>query len=180
MTIRTDDVLHHLVARSAAPSSFGSQLDRMRYGISTKPDPFRARDDAESQMLEQAGLLRCIDAFAYREEFRSSNTTNFKKLEKVQRASRPRHCQGTIALNVLRAYQEWSTQSQERALVAVYQYLATIAPEACPPPPKNEPDLVHAFRTDKAKRCRTIAAEIYADALLALGQHLTQWNRTKH
>jgi hypothetical protein len=143
----------------------------MRFGLITPPDPFRARADAENQMMEQAELLRCIDAFSTRDEFKQG----YAKLEKIQKACRLP--QGHLAIAVLRAYHEWSTQSQERALVAVYRYLQTIAPGAIPTPPKNEDDLVQAFRTGKAKRSRDLSAEVYADALLALGSFLTVWNK---
>lgn len=157
----------------------GAQLDRMRFGLATTPDPFRARDDAENQLLEQAALLRCIDDFALRQDFRSYKVASISKLEKIQKATNPRLPQGYIALNVLRSYQEWSTNSQERALVAIYRYLSTITPDAIPTPPKGEEDLVQAFRLGKAKRARDLCAEIYADALLALGGHVTTWNRRK-
>lgn len=177
MSIRTDDVLHFLVARAGAPSSMGAQLDRMRTGTVGKPDPFRARDEAETQILVQAHLLRCLSEFAEKAEFRP--TIPYKALEKVQKHTFPRLSQGYIALGTLRAYQEWSTSSSERGLVAVYHYIGTLAPTAVPPPPKNEPDIVQAFRTGKAKRARGQAAEVYADSLLALGGFLATWNKRR-
>jgi hypothetical protein len=178
MSIRTDDVLHFLVSRSGAPSTFGAQLDRMRFGLQATPDPFRARDDAEAAMLETAHLLRCIDEFTQKAEFRQAGVPSaYKKLEKMQKASNLG--QGFIAISVLRSYQEWATTSQERALVEVYRYLAKVAPDAVPNPPMTEPDLTQAFRLGKARRCRDLAAEVYADSLLALGAFLNSFNRRK-
>lgn len=178
MAVRIDDVLHHLVARSAAPSSMGSQLDRLRTGTFGRPDPFRSRDEAENQIMEQAQLLRCMSDFADRLEFRTATST-FRALEKIQKRTNPKLNQGYIALAVLRAYQEWGTQSEARALVAVYAYIRSIAPDSVAPPPKNETDIIQAFRTGKAKRAREFSAEVYADALLALGTFLQTWNKRK-
>lgn len=177
MHVKIDDILHMLVSRSAAPSTFGAQLDRLRFGLQATPDPFRAREEVENAMLDQAVILRCMDDFVTRQEFRGNVVT---ALDKVQKLTRPKLSQGYIALSTLRAYQEWSTQSQERALVAVYHYLASIAPAFVPPPPKNEPDLLLAFRTNKAKRARSKAADVYADSLLALGNHVTSWNKREN
>lgn len=173
MLIKTDDILDFLVARSAAPSTIGAQLERLQFGLSTTPDPFRARDELEAELLNKAQLLRCIDKFALRQDFHA----NYKALEKLQRFTPGHPPQGYLALAILRAYQEWASTSKERALVAVYQYLSQTAPNFTPPPPKNEPDLVQAFRENKAKRARSISAEVYADSLLALGSHLVVWNK---
>jgi hypothetical protein len=173
MIVSVNDILDHLVARSAAPSTFGAQLDRLRFGTHSAPDPFRARDDAENHMLEQASLLRCIADFEQRQEFGSRYGT----LERIQRGARLP--QGYIAIGILRAYHEWSSQSEERGLVEVYRYIATHASAIAPGVPKGETDLHQAFRTGKAKRARNLAAEAYADALLALQAHVSAANRKR-
>lgn len=175
MAVSIDSILHFLVARTSAPSSFGAQLDRLRFGVHSQPDPFRARADVEDNMLAQAQLLRCLDEFTARQDFGSL----YKSLQKVQLKSSPKLDQGYIALGALRAYHEWCSQSQERGLVEVYRFLEKISPGYVPPPPDDEPDLLQAFRTNKAKRARSRAAEVYADALLALQAHTKSWNR-KH
>ena len=38
-------------------------------------------------------------------------------------------------------------------------------------------DLLQAFRSESAKRARAVACEAYADALLALQNHVRIWNR---
>lgn len=156
----------------------GAQLDRLRYGVHTAPDPFRARDDVEAHLLHQAVLIRCVDDFARRDEFASPARRaggGYKILEKIQKACRKG--QGEIALSILRAYHERSTQSQERGLLEIYNYLTSIAPSAIPTPPKNEPDLLQAFRTNAAKRARATACEAYADSLLALQNHVRVFNK---
>lgn len=183
--VQVADVLDHLVARAGAPSTMGAQLDRMRFGIQTAPDPFRARDDAENNLLRQAGLLRCVDDFAARHEFsvstrqRVASAAGYKVLDRLQKATK--RGQGEIALGVLRAYHERVTcsigQSQERGLLEVYRYIASLAPDDVPAPPKDTEDLLMAFRTGKAKRARNMACEAYADALLALQNHCRVWNK---
>lgn len=182
MTIRTDDVLGFLVADTVTPSSFGAQLERLKYGLNTTPDPHRARDDAEANILEQAELLRCIDDFKAVQEFRpaTARADGYNTLEKIQRATSPRLSQGTIALNILRAYQQWGTQSSERALVAVYGYVRMVAHRVVAP--IGATDAVAAtqlFREGKAKRARLRAANAYADALLALGSFLMKRSRKR-
>lgn len=175
MKVTIDAILHFLVARSAAPSTMGAQLERMRFGVQATPDPYRARDDAEATMLDQAQLLRCLDDFLKKHDFGSQ----YKALQKVQLKSSPKLDQGYIALGALRAYHEWSTSSQERGLVEVYRFIEKISAGFLPPPPKDEPDLLQAFRSNKAKRARSKAAEVYADALLALQAHTKHWNKKK-
>lgn len=181
MSIHVSDILDFLVGRSAAPSTMGAQLDRLRFGLHSTPDPFRARDEVEANLLHQAVLLRCIDDFSNRHEFtvtaRGNKATGsgYKILDKIQRSTR--RGQGEIAICILRAYHEWATQSQERGLLEIYNYLSSIAPEAVPTPPKNEPDLLQAFRTNAAKRARALACEAYADSLLALQNHVRIWNK---
>jgi len=183
--VHVSDILDSLVARSSAPSTMGAQLDRVMFGIQLTPDPFRQKADAEDQMLQEAVVIRCIDTFSVREEFsvttrqRKAADAGFKVLTKLHdRSGKP---QGSIAIGILRAYHERCTcskgQSEERGLVSVYQYLTSIAPDSVPPPPKNEPDLVMAFRTGVAKRARAMACEAYADALLALSGHVRAFNK---
>ncbi len=177
--ITLDDILHTLVCQSSAPSSMGSQLERLRHGVSITPDPFRARDEVESKLLQDAALYRCASDFANRQELRGTGSQTFKALEKVYKATSNKPPMGTIALRVLRAYQERCTVSQERGLVEVYNYLASIAPTAVPDPPKDQDNLAQAFREGKAKRARGMAAEVYADAILALSGFLRVWNRNE-
>lgn len=178
--IQVIDILDFLVARSCAPSTMGAQLERIQYGISLTPDPFRQRDDVEDHLLHQAVLIRCIDEFSRRETFsvttrqRKAADAGYKALTKIHESATD-YPQGSLAIGILRAYHERSTQSQERGLVAVYQYLSSIAPEVIPAPTKN--DLLESFRTGTAKRARNFACEAYADSLLALQNHVRVFNR---
>ena len=181
MIVTVNEVLDMLVSKSNAPSNFGAQLERMRDGIQCAPDPFRARDEVEANMLHDACIIRFLDNFQAKHEFLSTTRkqrlgdAGYKTLEKLQCASKLP--QGHIAVGILRAYHERATMSQERGLLEVYNYLVTIAPGAVPTPPKGTKDLYQAFRTGEAKRARTIAAEAYADSLLALQNHSRIWNK---
>lgn len=183
VSIQIDDILGFLVADTLTPSTMGAQLERLQFGLYTTSDPFRARDDAESRILEQAEILRTMDSFAAVTEFRpaTSKAQGYKTLERIQRCAtnRPYPCQGAIALHVLKAYQRRATQSQERGLVEVYGVLRHIAPSATPTF-DGDHDAVQAtqvFREGKASRARQLAAAAYADALLALGYFLNRRQR---
>lgn len=180
--VQVADVLDFLVAKSQAPSTMGAQLERLKYGIQIAPDPFRQREDVESHLLKQAGLIRCVDDFADRQEFnppRKVDSAGYKIILKIQKETRPQRAQGAIALGILRAYHERCTgvNNQERGLLEVYNFILSIAPRVVPSPPKNTDDLLMAFRTGTAKRARATAAEGYADALLALQNHCRVWNK---
>lgn len=173
--IKVDDILHFLVSRSNAPSTMGAQLERLRFGLSSTPDPFRAREDIENHLLEQATIIRCHDQFAQRPEFGE----DYKALTRIQKATSPRLDQGYIAIGTLRAYHEWSSQSPERGLVEVYGFLQRIAHRIVPKLPQDAPSALQSFRENKAKRAKSLASEAYADSLLALQYHLRVYNKGK-
>lgn len=179
--ISSEDILSFLVSEGLTPSSFGAQLDRMKFGLSSSPDPFRARDEAEARIMEQAELLRTIEDFKAVPEFRptTSRGSGYASLEKVQRAVPGRPCQGSIALAVIKAYQTWGVRSPERALVAVYALIRQVAPRLAPPLDGDVDDMVQSFREGKAGRARTLAVNVYADAILALGIWLSKRNKAK-
>ena len=170
MTINLNDILDFLVSRSAVGSNLGAQLEKMRDGTSSQSDPFRSRDEVEANMIRLAGIIRCVDAFAAKQEI----TPKGQAIEKINRT--PQFAEGSIALGILRAYHERSS-SPERGLVEVYRFLAKISPRAVPSIPQDCDDLLQAFRDGNAKRCRFIAAEAYADALLGLQNFVRIYNK---
>lgn len=171
--VHIDDVLNHLVADTIVPSNFGAQLDRLRYGLTGAPDPVKARRDAEDRLLEQAGILRVVDGFAKVEQFRASSPMgeSYKALEKIQRhARRP---QGQIATGVISAYQKWVTNAgHERGFLAVYAYLAKVAPAITPPVELEFDKALQSFRDGTARKAREFATSAYADSILALAAYL--------
>lgn len=181
MTVTVDALLGFLVADTLAPSTFGAQLERLQYGVSSTPDPFRARSDAEDTILEQAELIRCLDAFAAIREFRpaTARSDGFKTIEKIQRGTHPVMNQGMIALGVIKAYEKWGRSKDMRALVAVFDYVRSIAPTKCPSLTRDVHEAVQLFREGRAARSQELAASAYADALLALSGHCRLWSRRK-
>lgn len=182
MRVTIEEILHFLVADTVTPSTMGAQLERLRFGLTTTPDPFRSREDAEAHILEQAEILRTVDAFKAVQEFKPSTpkAAGYRTLDKIQRGTLPRLCQGTIALNALKVYQQWSPtpQNEARALVAVYGYVRSIAPRLTPPLSDHNVELAtQAFREGKAKRAKALAADTLADSLLALGSFLQKRNK---
>jgi len=133
MSVSVADVLDNLISVSAAPSTLGAQLDRLRLGTHSAPDPFRARDDVENHLIQQAALIRCIDQFTARQVLPIPRPAIIEKIQKETHTD-----QGRIAVSVLRAYHERSTRSQERGMVEVYRLLARMAPETTPPSPTED------------------------------------------
>lgn len=171
MTVHVADVLDALVATTSAPSNFGAQLTRLRDGLSGTQDPFRARDQVEENLMHQAAIIRCTDAYAARRTLGIYKPAVIEKIQKETHAD-----QGRIALAILRAYHERSTASMERGFVEVYRILRRIAPKTTPPTDEDT-ELLQLFREGKAKRCRNFAAEAYADSLLGLQFHCKVWNK---
>lgn len=183
--VHVNDILDFLVAKSAAPSNFGAQLDRLKYGVQLQADPHRQRAEVEDHLLQQAVLLRCIDTFAGRQEFsvstrqRKAADSGYKAISKIQESAKL-YPQGQIALQILRAYHERARKgAEDPGLVAIYYYVSKIAPEMAPPLPalKSGEDLATAFKAGHAKRVRSFVCEAYADALLALTEHVRVFNK---
>ncbi len=171
--IHVADFLDFLVSKGGTPSNLGAQLERLRDGTTGMQDPFRARDEVETGLIKTATLIRCIDEFTERKELSP-------KGQKIEQVNKHVRCnEGALAMGVLRAYHEWSSSSQERGLVEIYRFLAKVAPSFVPPLPVNSHDLLQDFREGKAKRCRFLAAECYADALIAVQTHVRIFN-AKH
>lgn len=121
-------------------------------------------------MMRMATIIRCVDEFGQRIELNPKG----QAIEKINRfAQLP---EGAVALGVLRAYHE-RPSSPERGLVEIYRFLARIAPRGVPSVPKECDDLLQAFRDGNAKRCRFVAAETYADALLGLQYHVRLFDK---
>lgn len=180
MSLRPDDILHFLVGDSCTPSNFGAQLERLQFQLApSTPDPFRARDDAEDHILEQAELIRFVDTFRTVKEFRPTTAKGdaYRTLVKLQRGDSSHRNQGEIAVDVLKAFQRWGTRSAERGLLAVYVTLRAICPKACAPIDTDVDRALQQFREGKVPRARTLAAEAYADSLLALSAQVSIWNK---
>lgn len=168
-----NDVLDALVARTVTPSALGPQLERLRDGVQVTSDPHRVRDAQHDKLLADADLYRCIDGLCGVDRCTFSRIT--PTIEKLAiRAGLPT---GLVSVNILRAYQERRTGlGEERALVAVYEYLRHIDPRHFPPLMHDQADATQAFREGKAKTARRRALELHADAHIVLGKWVELWN----
>ncbi len=173
LSISVHDILDFLVSRGGTPSNLGAQLERLRDGTTGCQDPFRSRDEVETNMLRMATIIRCIDEFEVRQEL-SPKGQDIEKLNRY--AQLP---EGRIAIGILRAFHE-RPSSPERGLVEIYRFIAKIAPRGVPSIPKDCTDLLQAFRDGEAKRCRFIACSVYADALLALQHHVRVFDKQQN
>lgn len=167
------DVLEALTSITAAPSSMGNALDRARDGVSGgTADPVRMQGQIEESMLRRAAVFRCVDGLAV------YNGIRFAACVDVQAfAKRIRVNDGAVAVAVMRAYQPWVTQSAERALVAVYEWMRS----QCPTMPElhadGESSPAQAFRVGKMKMARGVAIRMAADAQVVVATWVEQWNR---
>jgi hypothetical protein len=187
--ITITDVLGFLSARTCTSSSMGGQLEKARsvyagaefsdtfndmHVKSPRPDSFQACDTAESQLVSDVPVLRCVDALA-----RVKNAHVLRDRPSLVRLQKqvPTRGQGELVVQCLRAYEEnRGDRSPEKALAAVYLWAHSRAPEAFPSVSHDEEDLAQAFRSGKAPKARQRASDLYGDCYLVLGAFVTWWN----
>lgn len=170
--VALQDVLEHLGASSCTASSFGSQLERARDGTAGAIDYVRARDRAEVRILASAAIIRCVDALAEAQ----LNRTGESCVDIRKFAVKIRMAEGATVIAVLRAYQPWATSWPEHGLAEVYAWMRSRNPSLKEADPGGETSIAQAFRVGKAKRARTIAAAVLADAEVAVHAWVEQWN----
>ena len=190
--VALEEVLCFLMARTGAASTMGMQLEQAEAIYTGAPanshfgtanemhvkapqaDTWKAQERAESSMLENISVSKCVDALG---QLRSSRIAKDRPaLAKLQKAC-PGRGQGELVVGCLRAYEEWRLKSGERALAAVYHWAGTMAPLTYPVAlPEEHEDLAQAFRSGAAKRARTSASEIYGDCYLVLAEFVAHWN----
>ncbi len=189
MVVNINDVLQHLVSKTAAPSSIGSQLDRLADNAADKErdaivtarprgqqygNPYLARDRQERAIADLAPIARCLADLA--RVNRCEYLEDKAELRRLRRAL-PHRGDGELVILVLTAYQEWASTSDKRALAALYSWMHTVAPAMYPAPKMKQETLEWAFRGAEAKKAFQRASEAYADAKLVLDAWVTWWNR---
>lgn len=189
--LTVQDVLDVLVSGGIAPSNMGAQLERIRDKALRPPDKTRAKDfiydtgpqqaayeagrvvhvrsvvrdvsciDAAEQFaLMHAPVLRCIDALCEAKDSAAfRGRTVLKSLHERTGASF-----GSLTIGALRVYQERASKSQERGLAEVFVWRQRLLYQ----PADDANVLAQQFREGKAKKSRSIAAELYADCMLVL------------
>ncbi len=214
--VKLDEVLCHLMARTNAASTMGMQLEQARaiyhggpahsaFGTANEMhvkaplrDVSKAQERAETAMLENISVSKCVDALG---QVRVARVLKERPaLAKLQKAC-PDRGQGELVVMCLRAYGEYAglaygtmadkdqipkqetgeppRRSEHRALAAVYDWAARCAPKLFPPPEHEEASLGEAFRFGQAKAARAKAAELYADAFLVVAEWVVVWNQRR-
>lgn len=214
--VKLDEILCSLMARTGAASTMGVQLEQAQAIYSGAPmhsqfstanemhvkaplvDVSRAQERAETAMLENISVSRCVDALG---QLKSSRVLKDRPaLAKLQKAC-PERGQGELVVGCLRAYGEYAAlaygsmagsdrkeandvgepprRSEHRALAAVHDWAHRCAPELYPDAEHEEESLSLAFRFGQAKGARARASEIYADAFLVLDEFVKQWNERR-
>lgn len=172
--VTLNDVLEHLSSVTQTPSSFGSQLERARDGTTGAADYVLSKEKAEMRLLANAAVIRCVDALsAMPNIFRTGEACNDIRKFAVRAGMR----EGAAVIAVMRSYQPWDTLSKERGLAAVYEWARSRNPMLKPADPAGETTVAQAFRVGKAKRARTVAVLLLADAEVALSAWVERWNR---
>lgn len=171
--VTVDDILQFCVAKTCSPSALGGQLDQMRDGVSPSGDICAVLAAQEASTIKEAAVIRCLDGLSMVEK-----AYFLRDLGALDRFTKEVPCrgQGELIILTLRAYQEWATQSEERALVSVYNMMRRLAPHVYGVVLHDEVDLAQAFREGKAKAARRKAAELYADCYLVLNKWVQKWN----
>src|SRR5262245_30931944 len=188
--VTVEDLLSICAARTNAPSSLGTQLERMRNretgydGNSqalkldthggcqpTKVPVFDPRmvDQLENEMVQNAPALTCLAELA---SVRNTPTLKTRSALVSMAKHTPGRGQGELVVQCLRAYEVWRSISQERALAAVFAWSRRL----CGQPVKDENVLAQEFREGKSPAARRKASELYADALLVAQRWVVFWN----
>lgn len=183
-TVTLDEVLCFLMAKTATPSTFGQQIEKLEAGaVGGKPADgpqmhakatFSQHDasEAENAIFQQVSLIRCVDLLGNMQQNRVMKDKS--AMRKLQAHSW--RGQGELIVQCLRTAEEWRLRSEPRALAAVYVWAGSLDPNTYPTVLHDEADLTQAFMVGKAKAARKKAAELYADCLLVLGEFVQQWN----
>lgn len=191
-SVTLDEVLCFLMARTNTASTMGAQLEQARaiyhggpahsqHGTANEmhvkapmQDVWKAQEQAESSMLDNISVARCVDGLA---QVRVARILKDRpSLAKLQKAC-PSRGQGELVIMCLRAYEERRLTSEERGLADVYAWAGTLAPLLYPVAlPEEHDTLAQAFREGAAKRARGKASELYGDSYLVLADWVAQWN----
>ena len=116
-------VLELLRTDSQVPSSFGSQLYKLRDGVPTIVNPTAAKEAQESLFFTMAPMYRCV------REMSTIKDANFIPAHSALRVACPTHLGlGEFAIRVVKTYQSWQCKSPARAYTAVLSLLKLFNP----------------------------------------------------
>lgn len=170
--VTVDEVLSHLMTRSMVPSPLGSMLARMRDGVTGGThSPVAVSDSMHRRLLSQAAVLRCVEALVGVERFGNSFC---KRLRDA--AKETGHGEGYVVVAVMRAYQQWSNLSVERAYAAVAHWAHM---EENQPDDETADKLAESFRIGKRSAVRARAKGLEAECRMMLTSWVKDWNRKR-
>lgn len=170
------EVLEVLSSNTQSPSSFGSDLDRARDGTqSTSRDISSQMLAIEENLLSKAPVYRCVsDLVAY------ANIRFTPQVDKLRKlAHRAQTSEGACVVTIMRIYQPWATSNPDRGLVAVYEWMRKIDVSLPEIDSGAEGDSAAVFRSGKAPKARDKAAQMVADAEIAIATWVDAWNRSQ-
>ena len=167
------DVLELLSSDTTVGSSLGAMLERARDGTSGSIDYIRARGIAEERLLARAPIIRCIDALVRTPNIwgKGEACCSVRKF-----AVRSKMLEGAAVVGVLRAYLPWQSRRGEKGLAYVYAWMLERQPSLGELDLGKEESAEMAFRVGRCRRQRTQAAEMLADAEVALHGWVSVWN----
>lgn len=182
--VTVDDVLAALVGRGPRiESSTGQQLEQARalhtteqgdmHASAPSGDVWQAMDRAEHAIGKDVGTIRCLDMLA-RARSVSSGSSHASLGALLTLHAATQRGKGELVILVLLAYHEWALHSKERALAEVYALARRLKGGHA-----DASTLAHEFRTGKATDARKLAARLYGDSLIVLGEHVQRWNRKR-
>lgn len=166
-----ENILQFLVGSSNVPSNFGAVLERRQDDVIPTGDAQRVKDAIELSMLRDIAVIRCIDGLKEAKDFKNTGA-----IRTLSRNCGFRYTEGALAVGVLTKYHHWEGYSPERALVEVYNWVRSLAPDKYKPILHDESSAHMAFAAGKAKKPRQIAADLYADALVIAADWVEKWN----
>jgi hypothetical protein len=170
--VTLDDVLSHLTTRSMVPSPLGAMLAMMRDGVSGgRGSPSEISDRQHQRMLSQAAIIRCVEGVLAVDRF----DADFQK-DLHNAASATGRGEGYIVVSVMRAFQQWSLISTERAYAAVWCWLQRESGSQGHGDPTAD-RLAELFRLDQAKNARGRAKGLEQDCRTILGAWVSSWNK---
>lgn len=165
-----DDVLSFLKPYSLVPSSLGSQLQKLRDGVSIYPDPHRATDMMHTKLLADAAILRCIDTLKKKDSIqRYCSTPSLSRFSKTLNVQ-----EGGVAIGVLLAFSRWDTISKERGFAEIYSFTRKLQGKWSP-----TETMADLFRNSKAPVAYKLAKTLLYESETILKVWVQLWNSNK-
>jgi hypothetical protein len=175
-TIGYDEARHFLATRSVISSNFGRTLERLENQEGPGGyDPLYQQRREEIRRLNDAAMIRCMDALTNRDAIRFAWCPDLRGF-----AKRAKLGEGEAAVRILCKYEPWDPKWPEKGLADAYTWMRSLVQQLPEVVPENG-STAQAFRVGTSPRARRIVAAIVADAHVILAEWVRIWNgRRKH